>query len=65
MTDMTPTHWRILRELDGGTLEWGAAVGECWPDLVKHGYAEPSFGGITEAGRLAVLSRSTLMGDTP
>ena len=52
--DMTPTHWNILRELDAGTLTWGAAVGACWPDLVRAGYVEPNFGKITDAGREAV-----------
>jgi hypothetical protein len=57
MTDMTPAHWRILRELDAGTLVWGAAVGACWKVLVANGFAEPSFGGITQKGKDALKER--------
>jgi hypothetical protein len=51
---MTPTHWKILQELDAGTLQWGASVGAVWPDLHRLGYVEANFGGITEKGRMAV-----------
>jgi hypothetical protein len=51
--NITPTGLRILRELDAGTLKWGAAVGACWPSLVRAGYVEPNFGKITELGREA------------
>ncbi len=59
MSDMmTPTHWRILAQLDAGTLEWGAAVGECWPDLVAHGYVVPFVRlGITQKGKDALKER--------
>lgn len=48
------TEWRILRELDEGTLEWGAAVSAVWPRLTHCGYVYPRFGGITDLGRKAV-----------
>jgi hypothetical protein len=51
---MTPTHWEILAELDEGKLKWGAAVGACWKALVANGFAEPSFGGITQKGKKAL-----------
>ena len=56
---MTATHWKILRDLASGTLQWGAAVGACWPDLVRAGYVQPNFGGITEAGKLALAGEGT------
>jgi hypothetical protein len=52
LQEMTPTHWRILAELDAGTLEWGAAVGACWSVLVMNGYVEPCFYGITQEGKV-------------
>lgn len=48
------TEWKILTELRDGNLLWGAAVGAVWRNLVAHGYAQPNFGDITEAGREAV-----------
>jgi len=54
---MTETHWKILRELRDGTLTWGAAVGMCWPELVKAGYVELNFGNITPAGIKALKER--------
>jgi hypothetical protein len=57
LREMTPTHWRILAQLDAGTLEWGAAVGACWPDLVAHGYVVPHFGWITQKGKDALKER--------
>ncbi len=57
MFDLCDTEWEILNELDRGTLKWGAAVGACWKNLVRHGYVFPNFGGITESGRKAVRER--------
>jgi hypothetical protein len=58
MSDMmTPTHWRILAQLNAGTLEWGAAVGACWPVLVANGYVVPHFGWITQKGKDALKER--------
>lgn len=48
------TEWRVLRELDEGTLEWGAAVSVVWSRLTHCGYVYPRFGGITDLGRKAV-----------
>jgi hypothetical protein len=54
---MTPTHWRILAELDAGTLEWGAAVNACWSVLVDHGYVWPHLFEITQKGKDALKER--------
>ena len=51
---MTQTHWNIMQALADGSLTWGAAVGECWPDLQARGYVEPNWGEITDKGRAAL-----------
>jgi hypothetical protein len=59
MADMIDTDWCVLTELRDGTLQWGAAVGACWPLLQRARYVEPHFGGITEAGRAALAAQET------
>jgi len=63
LREMTPTHWRILAELDAGTLEWGAAVGACWSVLVMNGYVERHSGKITQKGKDALNTRKEVMPD--
>jgi hypothetical protein len=65
LREMTPTHWRILAQLDAGTLEWGAAVGACWSVLVDHGYVWPHLFEITQKGKDALNARKEVTPDEP
>jgi hypothetical protein len=56
-TIMSETDWDILRKLHEGTLQWGAAVGACWPTLVSNGYVQPNFGDITPLGIKALQKK--------